>query len=202
MTRPVAALLQEVQRFSDAARLIAPMLAEAGIADAQDEARALLRAFIRRPACPARPWRASCRHSTRTLPPCWQNGRSGASPASRSTGSKDRAALELELGVDRSTLSPRPDTETLVTLALDLAGSGSSRQQPRHLLDLGTGTARSCLPSREWPQATGMGIDCSAGAVERAKANARANAALIRMWSGARSSGRATGSRTSTAALI
>src|SRR6478609_7480019 len=42
--------------------------------------------------------------------------------------------------IDRSTLDPRPDTETVVETALSLVDSDGMRERPLKLLDLGTGS--------------------------------------------------------------
>ena len=75
----------------------------------------------------------------------------------------------LEFGLNEATLEPRPDSETLV--------EGVLRQAPRakRVLDLGTGTGCLLLALlHEMPEATGLGIDVSARAVEQARANAMA----------------------------
>jgi release factor glutamine methyltransferase len=68
--------------------------------------------------------------------------------------------------VTRDTLDPRPETETLVALALEGAFS--------RILDLGTGTGcilLSCLHAM--PDATGVGVDVSQAALDVAQSNAR-----------------------------
>ena len=63
-------------------------------------------------------------------------------------------------------LDPRPESETLIALALDGAA-------PRRILDLGIGSG--CLLVTllaEWPEAAGLGIDCSGAALEIAHRNA------------------------------
>lgn len=67
-------------------------------------------------------------------------------------------------------LSPRPETEGLVDIALaQLAGSRSPR-----LLDLGTGSGAILITLLlEMPSASGIGIDISSQALEVARANAK-----------------------------
>ncbi len=71
--------------------------------------------------------------------------------------------------IDASTLDPRPDTETLIEAALDLAGG----EAPLRLLDLGTGSGCILVTLlAELPRAGGVGIDKSPPALELARANA------------------------------
>lgn len=71
--------------------------------------------------------------------------------------------------VTPDTLDPRPDSETVVEAAIDYADA------PLRVLDLGTGTGCLLLSLlREWPEATGIGLDISAGAVRTAEENAGA----------------------------
>lgn len=65
-------------------------------------------------------------------------------------------------------LDPRPETETLVATAL--AGLA-----PERILDLGTGSGAILLTLlAEWPQASGVGTDVSAAALDVAAENAAA----------------------------
>ena len=82
-----------------------------------------------------------------------------------------REFWSLDFAVDRSTLVPRPESETLVEAVLARAAHLPARPC---LLDLGTGTG--CLLVAllsELPGAVGVGIDVSAAAVSLARANAR-----------------------------
>jgi release factor glutamine methyltransferase len=66
-------------------------------------------------------------------------------------------------------LVPRPDTETLVDWALELAAGG------RRVIDLGTGSGAIALAiKRHRPHAVVEAVDASADALEVAAANARA----------------------------
>jgi release factor glutamine methyltransferase len=78
----------------------------------------------------------------------------------------------LTFRVTPDTLIPRPETETVVQAAL--AGI-ADRGQALRILDLGTGTGCLLLALlHELPQATGLAIDRSPGALAVARANAEA----------------------------
>jgi release factor glutamine methyltransferase len=73
----------------------------------------------------------------------------------------------IELAVDRRVLIPRPDTETLVEVALSLAGHGA------RVHDVGTGSGAVALAlKQERPDLVVSGSDASADAVEVARENA------------------------------
>ncbi len=90
-------------------------------------------------------------------------------PVSRIIGTREFWGLEFALTPE--TLDPRPDTETLVSAALELKPHFNNA--PIRILDLGTGTGCLLLAIlSEWPSATGLGMDISDGAVAAARANA------------------------------
>lgn len=71
----------------------------------------------------------------------------------------------IELAVDRQVLIPRPETELLVELALELS--------PRRVLDMGTGSGAIVLAiADELPGCELIATDTSPGALEVARANA------------------------------
>jgi len=71
----------------------------------------------------------------------------------------------IELAVDRRVLVPRPETELLVELALEL--------KPRRVLDVGTGSGAVALAIADELRGCGMtATDTSAAALEVARANA------------------------------
>jgi release factor glutamine methyltransferase len=72
----------------------------------------------------------------------------------------------LDLSVDRRVLIPRPETELLVELALEL--------QPARVLDVGTGSGAIALAiADELPDCAVTATDTSPGALEVARANAQ-----------------------------
>lgn len=93
--------------------------------------------------------------------------RAAGEPVAYITGR--RAFWNIELGVGPGVLIPRPDSEVLIASALEhFDGSG-----PRRILDLGTGPGTLLLAALDlWPDATGLGVDSSAAALEYARANA------------------------------
>ena len=98
--------------------------------------------------------------------------RLGGEPVSRIKGLREFYGREYL--IDASTLDPRPDTETVVTAALDLAAQAGWQDKPLTVLDLGTGSACILLTLlAELPQAQGLGTDISEGALRIARQNAR-----------------------------
>ncbi|MGN6216196.1 MAG: peptide chain release factor N(5)-glutamine methyltransferase [Solirubrobacterales bacterium] len=76
-----------------------------------------------------------------------------------------KAFCNLELAVDRRVLVPRPETELLVEVALEL--------RPASVLDVGTGSGAIALAvADELPECAVTATDTSPGALEVARANA------------------------------
>ena len=91
-------------------------------------------------------------------------------PLSRILGRREFWGLSLE--IEGATLDPRPDTETLVELALDLF-SGPERSPPGQILDLGTGSGALLLALlSEYPEAHGLGVDQDSDTLATATRNA------------------------------
>ena len=93
--------------------------------------------------------------------------RAAGQPVAYLTG--QREFWGLSLATSAQTLIPRPDTEILVEVLLELAVTGSER-----LLDLGTGTGAIALAfAKERPDWEVLGVDRVAEAVTLAEANAQ-----------------------------
>ena len=82
-----------------------------------------------------------------------------------------RAFWNIDLHVGPGVLVPRPDSEVLISSAIEhFEGSAG----PKRILDLGTGPGTLLLAALDiWPQATGLGIDVSRRALSYFAANAR-----------------------------
>jgi release factor glutamine methyltransferase len=82
-----------------------------------------------------------------------------------------RAFWNIELHVGPGVLIPRPDSEVLISSALE---HFDGRPAPQRILDLGTGPGTLLLAALDlWPEATGIGVDSSRQALSYAAANAR-----------------------------
>jgi release factor glutamine methyltransferase len=93
------------------------------------------------------------------------NRRLKREPVSRILGAREFWSLPFAL--NEATLVPRPESETLVAVALK-GTPGNAR-----ILDLGTGSGCLLLALlHERPEATGLGIDIAPRAVEQARENA------------------------------
>jgi release factor glutamine methyltransferase len=94
-------------------------------------------------------------------------------PVARIVGLKEFWGLPLKLSAE--TLVPRPDTETLVELALQMLRANPAPNRPFRIADLGTGSGAILLALLfELPDARGFGTDISAAALQTAEANAAA----------------------------
>jgi release factor glutamine methyltransferase len=92
-------------------------------------------------------------------------------PVARIVGFKEFWGLEIRLGA--ATLVPRPETETVVEMALALIDAEGSRRRPLRLADLGTGSGALLLALlSELPNAFGVATDISSGALAVAHDNA------------------------------
>jgi release factor glutamine methyltransferase len=92
-------------------------------------------------------------------------------PVARILGVKEFWGLALQLSP--ATLVPRPDTETVVELALEIWRS-EHRGEPQRIADIGTGSGAILLALlSEWREATGVGTDISPTALQTASGNAK-----------------------------
>jgi release factor glutamine methyltransferase len=148
-------------------------LAGAGIEGGGGDARRLLAAVLDLPAaavlgCPERalgPDQLATfrRHVER---------RARHEPVSRILGTRDFYGRSFV--ISPATLDPRPDSETLIEAALEIAREEGWTSAPLGILDVGTGSGCLLLTLlAELPQACGTGSDISAAALEVARHNAR-----------------------------
>jgi release factor glutamine methyltransferase len=93
-------------------------------------------------------------------------------PVSRILGERD--FYSRTFAISPATLDPRPDSETVVATALEIAREEGWTAQPVRILDVGTGSGCLLLTLlSELPQATGLGTDICTAALAVAAANAR-----------------------------
>lgn len=158
--------------MSDIARALAAgaaALIAAGIEDARAEARLLL-AYVSG-LTPAQLFNRSERPLDGEAERAFNaliSRRSAGEPLSYLTGIRE--FWSLPFCVTPETLIPRPDTETVVELALDVF---STRPPPAAILDMGTGSGCLLLALlTEYPDAVGTGLDASPGAIAVAQSNA------------------------------
>ena len=92
-------------------------------------------------------------------------------PVSRILGKKEFWSLGLTVTPD--VLVPRPETETVIEVALDFVVRGGLRMEKLRILDIGTGSGALLLALlHELPNATGTGTDTSKPATQVARDNA------------------------------
>jgi release factor glutamine methyltransferase len=91
-------------------------------------------------------------------------------PMSQVLGSREFWSLDFQVTAD--TLTPRPDSETLIEAAIEQFGNGPG---PAKIADLGTGTGCLLISLLTvWPVSRGLGVDLSPEALAVAGNNARA----------------------------
>jgi release factor glutamine methyltransferase len=97
--------------------------------------------------------------------------RLGGEPVARILGQKEFWGLTLKLSA--ATLVPRPDTETVVELALEMLRAAPGPGHRLRIADIGTGSGAILLALlSELPDACGVGTDISEAALRAASANA------------------------------
>jgi len=155
-----------------ARRTLAARLRSAGIDEAELDARILLGAVLdldltgmiaqaTRPLTSTEAARLA-RYAQRRI---------AGEPTARILGSREFWGLSFQLSP--ATLEPRPDTETVVELALELLRADGGSDRPLRIADLGTGTGAILLALlSELPAATGFGTDIFEAALRTAAANA------------------------------
>ncbi|HVZ05904.1 peptide chain release factor N(5)-glutamine methyltransferase [Hyphomicrobium sp.] len=171
--------MQPHQRTSDQLKTVATALermtrafANAGLESARRDARVLLQgllgidgtALLTRPEQPLLgDAEARIRDAVRR--------RLAREPVSRILGVREFYGREFV--VTPAVLDPRPDTETVVDLALEIVRSEGLAERPLHLADIGTGSGILIATLlAELPRARGVATDVSAAALGVAKLNA------------------------------
>jgi release factor glutamine methyltransferase len=92
-------------------------------------------------------------------------------PAARIVGSREFWGLTLRLSA--ATLVPRPDTETVVELALEMLRPPADPERRLRIADIGTGSGAILLALlSELPDAYGVGTDINVAALQTASGNA------------------------------
>ncbi len=92
-----------------------------------------------------------------------------AEPVDTITGTK--AFWQGHFWVDKTVLSPRADTETLIEAVIDCCP-----HPPAHILDMGTGSGCIVISLlHHYPTAQGVAVDISTDALQMAQKNARLN---------------------------
>jgi release factor glutamine methyltransferase len=148
-------------------------LTRAGIEGAGGDARKLLAAALALSAAdilcaPERPVTPAQAELLRS----YSARRARREPVSRILGQRDFYGRAFT--ISPATLDPRPDSETLIAVTLELVREEGWTSAPLRILDLCTGSG--CLLVTllcELPQATGLGTDISAAALDVARDNAR-----------------------------
>jgi release factor glutamine methyltransferase len=104
-------------------------------------------------------------------------------PVAYITGTREFWSLALI--VSRAVLVPRPETELLVELAVELARRREWRSGEPRIVDVGTGSGAIAVAcGRELPGATILGVDRDTAALEVARANAARHGVSVALLEG------------------
>ena len=147
-------------------------LRKAGIASAQLDARLIVQHACRLSheqliADPLRVLTETERQSVERL----ARRRAAHEPVSRLLGEREFYGRMFQ--IDRSTLDPRPDTETLVETALSISRMQNSSESGWRVADIGTGSGAIIVTLlAELPKARGVASDISREALAVARENA------------------------------
>jgi len=166
---PTASASPQKTTIADARRELARQFRSAGLDTPDLDARVLIgHAFgLDHAALAAQPERCLTQQEAAAIAALARR-RLAREPVARIVGMKEFWGLPLRLNAD--TLVPRPETETVVELALALLRDAG--HAPR-IADLGTGTGALLLALlSEVPAARGAGTDLSVSALACARANA------------------------------
>lgn len=168
----VASIPSDVHTVGSALRAFAAELSRAGVEEAGGDVRRLMESTLGQSAAailssPDRPLSAAELDLLRSR----VARRVAREPVSRIL--RERHFYGRPFVISPAVLDPRPDTETLVSAALEVARAEGWMHEPIRLLDIGTGSG--CLLATllcELPSALGTGTDISTAALELARVNA------------------------------
>jgi release factor glutamine methyltransferase len=166
------AVLAAGQTIAQARRALADSFRQAGIDEAEADARLLIAHALNLDRA------GLTAHGERALTPDETNAieqlaarRLRREPVSRIIGTKEFWSLPLR--VSDAVLVPRPDTETVVEEALDGIDRAGLRKAPLRILDIGTGSGAIILALlSELPNAIGTATDISEAALAITRGNA------------------------------